>query len=81
MRLREFGAKEIHGRIACPPLKAKCDYGKAIKQGEQCIAARMSVEEIRKSRGLDTLGYATQGDVAKAIGMGIEKLCWSCWKL
>ena len=81
MRLREFGAKEVHGRIACPPLMAHCDYGKALRQDEDCLAARMSVEEIRESRGFDSLGYATQGDVAEAIGIGIEKLCWGCWKL
>ena len=81
VRLRELGAKEVHGRIACPPLKGKCDYGKAIKQDEQCIAVRMSVEEIRKRCGFDSLGYATQEDVADAIGKPVDKLCWSCWKL
>ena len=78
-RLRENGAKEVHAMIACPPLKARCDYGKAIKQDEQCIAARMSVEEIRESRGLDSLNYATFEDLESAIGLPLDRLCLDCW--
>jgi len=79
MRLREMGAKEIHGRIACPPLMAACDYGKTTKRNEDCIARTMSVEEIRQTRGFDTLGYATIEDLEEAIGYPRDKLCVHCW--
>ncbi|MBU3923451.1 MAG: hypothetical protein KJ592_00885 [Nanoarchaeota archaeon] len=78
-RLRENGAKEVHARIACPPLMAKCDYGKAIKQDEQCIARTMSLDEIRRTRGLDSLEYATFEDLESAIGKPLDKLCTDCW--
>jgi len=78
-RLRELGAKEVHARIACPPLMASCGYGKAIKKDEDCIAKVMSIEEIRETRGLDSLCYATIEDLENAIGKLRNVLCTDCW--
>lgn len=79
-KLREKGVKEIHGRIACPPLIAACRYGKTTRRDDECIARRMNVEEIRRTRGLTTLGYASVEDLEEAIGFPIEKLCLECWE-
>jgi len=65
--------------VGCSPLRAKCDFGKAIRQDEDCIAARMSVDEIRRTRGLDSLNYAMFEDLEDAIGLPLDKLCLSCW--
>jgi len=78
-RLKEFGAREVHARIACPPLMVACSYGKTTRKDEDCIAKRMNVEEIRTKLGLDSLGYATVEDLEKAIGYPKEKLCLDCW--
>lgn len=78
-RLRQLGAKEVHARIACPPLMAACRYGKTTKKDDECIAKRISIEEIRKKLKLDSLGYATIEDLEKAIGLPREKLCLDCW--
>jgi amidophosphoribosyltransferase len=80
-KLKEKGAKEIHGRIACPPLMSACKYGKTTRIDEECIARRMNIEEIRKTRELDSLGYATLEDLEEAIGFPREKLCLECWKM
>jgi len=80
-KLKEKGATEVHGRIACPPLMAACRYGKTTKKDEDCLARRMSIEEIRKTRGLDSLGYATIEDLEEAIGYPKEKLCLECWQV
>lgn len=79
-RLRDLGAKEVHARIACPPLMAACKYGKTTKKDEECIATRMSVEEIRKKLELDTLGYAKVEDLEEAIGFPRDMLCLECWE-
>ncbi len=79
-RLRRFGASEIHGRIACPPLMSACDYGKSTKRDEDCIARVLSIGEIRETRGLDSLEYATVEMLEEAIGYPKEKLCLSCWE-
>ena len=78
-RLKEFGAKKVYAVIACPPLVCACKYGKSIKKDEDCIAKRMSLEEIRVTRGLDGLYYADMDMLEEAIGIPKEKLCSDCW--
>ncbi len=77
--LRELGAREVHARIACPPLMNACRYGKTTKKDDECIARRISIEEIRKKLKLDSLCYAGVEDLENAIGMPREKLCLECW--
>ena len=45
--LKEAGAKEVHVRIASPPLKYPCFMASISKQEKELIAANHSVEEIR----------------------------------
>jgi amidophosphoribosyltransferase len=81
LRLKKLGAKEVHAVIACPPLVAACKFGKSIKNDEDCIAKRMSLEEIRKTRGLDGLYFADVDILERAIGLPRDKLCLDCWGL
>ncbi len=53
--LREAGAKEVHVRIASPPLKYPCFYGIDIQTRKELIAANHSIEEIRQLIGADSL--------------------------
>jgi len=77
--LKEMGAKEVHARIACPPLMAACKFGKTTRCDEECIARRMPIEEIQEKMGLDSLGYATVEDIEEATGFPKDKLCLDCW--
>ena len=79
VKLRNAGAKEIHVRIACPPLKAPCMYGKSTRTKKELAAYEKSVEEIRKYIGVDSLGYNTIEDMEKSLGIKRENLCLSCW--
>jgi len=78
-RLKDMGAKEVHAIIACPPLRGACAYGKSIKSDEDCIANKMSLDEIRETRGLDSLHFADVEILEKAIGIPKEELCLDCW--
>jgi len=77
--LKEKGAKEVHLRIACPPLMESCGYGKTTRNHNECIARKMSIESIRNFLGVDSLGYATIEDLEEAIDLPSEKLCLECW--
>ena len=81
LRLKKAGAREIHARIACPPLMTACHYGKTTKKDEHCVARVMSVEDIQRTRGLDSLGYATIEDLELGIGLPQRFLCLDCWSL
>ncbi|MBM4047709.1 MAG: amidophosphoribosyltransferase [Planctomycetes bacterium] len=78
-KLHDAGAKEIHVRIACPPLIAPCRYGRSTRRTDELLANRMSVKEIPKYLAVNSVGYNTFGDLVKAIGLPKKSLCLSCW--
>lgn len=74
--IREAGAKEIHVRISCPPFKNPCFFGTDIDSRENLIACKMSIDEIAKEIGADTLGYLSVEGVRKIAGE--EAKCGFC---
>jgi amidophosphoribosyltransferase len=76
--LRTAGAKEIHLRIACPPVIAPCFYGVDLPTYEELAAAKKSVEEIRKMVGADSLAYVSVDDLVASIGLKKSDLCLGC---
>ncbi|MFH1683989.1 MAG: amidophosphoribosyltransferase [Candidatus Margulisiibacteriota bacterium] len=79
VKLRKNGIKEIHVRVACPPLKAPCLYGVATRSKEELAAHEKSVEQIREYIGVDSLGYSTLEDLGQALGKPLDQICTSCW--
>ncbi len=55
--LREAGAAEVHIRISSPPVKWPCFFGIDFATRAELIANGMSVDEIGKSLGADSLSY------------------------
>jgi len=76
--LREAGAKEIHLRVSCPPTKFSCFYGIDFPTKKELIANTMSLEEIRKFIGVETLGYLSLDGMLQAIGKPGD-YCTACW--
>ena len=66
--LRQAGAKEVHLRISCPPHKFPCYYGIDFPDPKELIANRMSLEDIAKHLGVDSLGYLTTQQLLDATG-------------
>ena len=78
--LREAGAREIHLRISCPPIKFPCFYGIDTSAGRsQLIAAQKSVEDIREHLGADTLEYLNMRNLVKAVGLPKDNFCTACF--
>ncbi|HJG23204.1 amidophosphoribosyltransferase [Enterococcus durans] len=67
--LKEAGAKEVHVRIASPPLKYPCFYGIDIQTRKELIAANHSVEEIRQCIEADSLEFLSEEGLIQAIGL------------
>ncbi len=74
--IREAGAKEIHMRISCPPFMNPCYFGTDIDSRDKLIACRMSIDEIAKEIGADSLGYLSVESVRKIAGP--EAKCGFC---
>ena len=76
--LREAGAKEIHMRVSCPPTKHSCFYGIDFPNRKQLIANTLTLEEIRKFIGVETLGYLSIEGLLQAVGKP-SNYCTACW--
>ncbi len=76
--LREAGAKAIHLRVSCPPIKHPCFYGIDFPTRKELIANTLSVEEIRKFLNVDSLGYLSLDGLLSAVGTSTN-YCTACW--
>jgi len=65
--IREAGAKEVHFRIASPPVRYPCFYGIDMPSREELIGSRMSVTDIRDELGVDSLGYLSLDGMEGAV--------------
>lgn len=64
--LRRKGAREIHMRVAAPPIKHPCYFGIDIPNEEELIASQMSVEQVAQYIGADSLGYLSLAGLGRA---------------
>ncbi len=77
-KLRELGAREIHMRVSCPPIKHPCFYGIDFSSKGELIAANHSVEDIARFLGLDSLHYLTIPGLLSAVSRENE-YCLACF--
>lgn len=75
--IRDAGAREVHLRIASPPLRHPCYYGIDIPDRDQLIAAKLSVPELRDFLGANSLGYLSFEGLYRAVG-DREHHCDAC---
>ena len=69
--LYEFGAKEVHLRIASPPIKYPDYYGVDTPTEEELLASKLDLEGMRKFINATTLQFLSIEGLYKS--MGIEK--------
>lgn len=70
--LKRSGAKEVHIRVASPPLKHPCFMGVNIPTHDELIANRYSPLEMAKHFGVDTLVYLSVEGLQKAVAKGVK---------
>jgi amidophosphoribosyltransferase len=75
--LREAGAKEVHIRIASPPIKSPCFYGVDISTYDELICAHKSIEEVRQMLGADSLAFLSESALYEAGHR--SELCLACF--
>ncbi|MGH7541501.1 MAG: amidophosphoribosyltransferase [Gemmatimonadota bacterium] len=76
--LREAGAKEVHFRVASPPVRFPCYYGIDMPTKEELIGSGHTVEEIRDHLGVDSLGYLSLEGMRSAVEE-FGPFCDACW--
>jgi amidophosphoribosyltransferase len=79
VNLREAGAKEVHMRVSCPPHRFACHYGIDFPDPDKLIANQMSMEQICKYLGVDSLGYLDMDGMVRATGRKFNEFCLACF--
>jgi len=66
--IRQAGAREVHLRIASPPVISPCFYGMDFPSAEELLANKFaSIEEMRQWLGVDSLAYLSVEGLMKAV--------------
>ena len=77
--LKSAGAREVHLRISSPPFKFTCRYGTDIDKKENLIANRMSLDEICRKIGADSLGYISIDGLKRSCNNCSVSFCTACF--
>lgn len=77
--IREAGAKEIHMRVSCPPLRFPCFYGIDFPTKKELIASNHSIQWIRDFIGVDSLEYLSLKGMLDSIPCKKDNFCTACF--
>ena len=76
--VRGAGALEVHLRIASPPISWPCFYGIDTPSRSDLLAARQSVDEMRQTLEVDSLGYLSLQGLRHCVE-DPENYCSACF--
>ncbi|MCK5227235.1 MAG: amidophosphoribosyltransferase [Desulfobulbaceae bacterium] len=91
--LKKAGAKEVHVRIACPPLMYPCDFGISTRSKEELCARKFikkgpisSMMQLRELEAwltvqihADSVKFNTLDAFVSALELPPNDLCLKCW--
>ncbi|MEK6956884.1 MAG: amidophosphoribosyltransferase [Thermoproteota archaeon] len=85
--LRRAGAKKISMLITYPPIKYPCYAGIDFPSQEELatyvdgkdLSEKEIVEKVRSEIGADFLGYNDSENLARAVGIPHDSLCFTCY--
>lgn len=78
--VREAGAKEVHMRIASPPIIGSCYYGVDTPSSDELISNRMGVVEVQEFIGADSLAFLPLEKLKGYLGPEeSRKFCYACF--
>ncbi len=77
--LREAGAAEVHMRISSPLFLNPCYFGTDIPSRDVLIACRLTIDEIAKETGADSLGFLAIEDLKQIAKDSHLEFCDACF--
>jgi amidophosphoribosyltransferase len=78
--VKKAGAKEIHLRIASPPIKYPCFFGIDTPKRQELIASSLTPIKIRQFLGVNSLHYLSLKGLLSCLGENSSKLfCTACF--
>lgn len=77
--LKTAGAKEVHLRISSPPFRHSCHFGTDIDNEDKLIANQLSIDELCRKIGADSLRFIRVESLQKACGNCRLPFCTGCF--
>jgi amidophosphoribosyltransferase len=78
-QVREAGAKEIHLRISCPPIRHPCFFGVDFATRDQLIAHNKTVAQIAEFVGVDSLAFLSLDGLLGCVNRPAADYCTACY--
>jgi amidophosphoribosyltransferase len=83
------GAREIHLRVACPPIIAPCFYGIDMSRRDELFAppyadlpdggvSEEAQQRMAEELGADSLRYLPVEAIARSVSLSSDRLCRAC---
>lgn len=77
--LKQAGAKEVHIRVASPPVRHPCHLGVDISTRQELVANKFAdIESLRQEFGVDSLAYLSVDALMDAVGKEKTR-CTGCF--
>jgi amidophosphoribosyltransferase len=76
--MRKSGARELHMRVASPPIISPCYLGIDMATREELVAAHKAVKGVEAVINADSLGYISIDGLVSSIGIPRDDLCLGC---
>ncbi len=77
--LRQAGAKEIHMRVSCPPIRFPCFYGVDFPTKEELLANNRNLGQIKDFLEVDSVGYQSLEGLLSCAVLPKDHYCTACW--
>ncbi|MCD6159721.1 MAG: amidophosphoribosyltransferase [Kosmotoga sp.] len=77
-KLRIAGVSEVHLRVSSPPVTYPCYFGIDTPSKKELVGANLSINEIQKKLGVDSIGYLSLQGLIEAIGKE-DNYCEACF--
>jgi amidophosphoribosyltransferase len=77
--LRRAGAKEVHMRVSCPPIRYPCFYGVDFPTKEELLANGRDMQQIKEFLDVDSIGYISLEGMLSCASLPKEHYCTACW--
>ncbi len=77
--LRQAGAREIHMRVSCPPIRFPCYFGVDFPTKDELLANNRTLEQIRDFLEVDSVGYVSLEGMLACAALPASHYCTACW--
>ncbi|MBI5746188.1 MAG: amidophosphoribosyltransferase [Nitrospirae bacterium] len=77
--IKHAGAREVHMRIASPPISHPCFYGIDTPTRRELIASSHSIDEVRRYITASSLAYLSVDGMLKTVPKPSDNYCIACF--